>query len=172
MNPIYLRSATLGDLPTMSAIIQSAKELLKNDNIDQWQDGYPNLAQSRADVENKQAYVLMVNQQIGAMATFLTQPDPSYQTLRQGHWQQNGPYATFHRLAVNPEFRGQHLTNYLMSNLLTLAIQHDLANVRIDTHQDNLRMQHILNNWGFQKRGMIELQYQQGGVRVAYELNL
>ena len=39
--------------------------------------------------------------------------------------------------------------------------------IRIDTHEDNTVMHHLMNKYGFSKRGIIYLQ--NGAERIAYE---
>ena len=53
-----LRKAEFSDLSAITAIYKDAKEALKAQGIDQWQDGYPNEESARADIENGTSYVL------------------------------------------------------------------------------------------------------------------
>ncbi len=166
---IYLRPSQKTDVPAIMAILTKAKKLLAADQIDQWQNGYPNVEQIQADIQQQISWVLMVNQTIAATAALMLKPEPTYQDIRQGHWHNSQPYATIHRIAVDPQLRGQRLSTILLSNLVTVGLQQQRFNFRVDTHPQNLRMQHVVQQAGFQKRGEIQVT---DGLRWAYELNL
>ena len=52
------RKTTEKDLDSVIKIIDEAKEFLKINNIDQWQNGYPNKEVILRDIENDHSYVL------------------------------------------------------------------------------------------------------------------
>ena len=73
------------------------------------------------------------------MATFVLRggADPTYDIIYDGKWPNDKPYATIHRIASSGEATG----------IMHTALQYALTlydNIRIDTHRDNLVMQHLL----------------------------
>lgn len=112
MTVSYLRKTTLEDLPTVSKIITSAKEFLKAQGIDQWQDGYPDLEALEADVKNQIGYVLIIDNQIAGTTALLPDHDSNYDVIADGAWQgaADAKYTAIHRTAMSSDFRGQHLS--------------------------------------------------------------
>ncbi|MGX7059091.1 GNAT family N-acetyltransferase [Vagococcus humatus] len=172
MAATYVRLATLADLPQIMTIIAEAKELLKEDGSSQWQDGEPSRDTLQEDIHLQHCYLLVVGSQIAGVAALVTEPDPNYQQIAGEGWQKQGPYATIHRIAISPSFKGQHLGRYFFSNLLTLAYQKGFRQMRIDTHEMNIRMQSLIQAFGFSYQGIIYVSPNPEGKRLAYELSL
>ncbi len=171
MAAIYMRQATLSDLPTIMAIINEAKELLKKDGSPQWQDGRPNEEILTNDINHKHCFVLIYDHSIASTVS-LTGTDPHYAEI-DGQWHNNtDPYYTIHRIAISSQFRGKHLTNYLFSNIITYTLLQGIKNIRIDTHEINKRMQGLSLKFGFEYRGIVRVAEGETGLRYAYELNL
>lgn len=172
MANIYLRRSTSSDLNNIMAIIYQAKALLKQDGSPQWQSGTPNREMLSKDIEQKMHWVLIVNGEIAACATLQTFPDPTYRMI-QGKWENNtDPYATIHRVAIASQFRGMHLTKYLFSNLITMALVQGFKNIRIDTFRENVRMQGLIKSMGYHYCGLIHIDDPLDDERLAFELNL
>lgn len=173
MSTIYVRKATKKDVHAMMLIINQAKQLLKADGSQQWQNGSPNELKILDDIEQGYAYLLIVDDQIAGTAALLTDPDPHYETIIDGSWKNNdAPYATIHRIAISDQFRGRNLASYFMSNLLSLGYYQGFRNFRIDTHEKNVRTQGLIKKYGFEYRGRIFVDPSPHGERKAYELHL
>ena len=173
MSLIYLRQATLADLPTIMPIIANAKALLKADGSPQWQDGYPDEAAITADINNQQSWLLIVDGQVAGTAAQVVGDNADYHEITGTSWQNTtDTYATIHRIALNSAFAGQHLSHYFFSNLISQAYQTGIHNFRIDTHNMNKRMQAIAASFGYQYRGIIHVSEPGDNARRAYELNL
>ncbi|WP_348535301.1 GNAT family N-acetyltransferase [Lactobacillus sp. ESL0785] len=169
---IYIRWAEAKDLPAMMAIIAQAKQLLKSDGSPQWQDGHPNEEMFKADIAQKRAYVLIVGQEVAGVAVLQTTPELSYVQI-DGAWRNSTmPYATIHRIAFSDKYRGQHLGQIFISNLLSRGQFLGFHNFRIDTHALNKRMQGLIKKVGYHYCGIIHVNPTSDGARYAYELNL
>lgn len=168
----YIRLAENKDLAKIMNIIIDAKKLLKQDGIAQWQDGHPNEQMFQADINQKRAYVLIVDQELAGVAVLQTTPEPNYVNIA-GSWRnKDAPYATIHRVAISSAFRGQQLGKILLSNMISRGVLLGINNFRIDTHASNSRMQGLIKATGFRYRGIIYVNSSQDGMRYAYELNL
>lgn len=173
MSNIYMRSAQPTDLNQIMTIIDQAKALLKADGSSQWQDGHPDRATLTEDIAQHHCWVLIVNGQLAGTATLIVGEEPTYQEIQAGNWADTQhPYATFHRIALSAAFRGERLSDYFFSNLISQAYQQGVRHLRIDTHEQNQRMQHIVGTFGYQYRGIIYVNPTPDGKRLAYELNL
>ncbi|MFT4147636.1 MAG: GNAT family N-acetyltransferase, partial [Micrococcaceae bacterium] len=90
-----------------------------------------------------------------------------------GAWANNNdPYVSIHRLAINGDYRGMGLSNILFSNLITIAYASGIRNLRVDTHEANIVVQSLVKNFGFEYRGIVNIDGTPSGKRLAYELNL
>lgn len=172
----YLRKSTLTDLPEMLAIYAAAKQYLHQQQIDQWQDGYPDEESIKADIIQQRSYVLICDTRIAAVGVLATQGDPTYAAI-DGQWcsSSHQAYVAVHRTAVSEQFRGQHLAQILMSSLMTIAYHDGFKDIRIDTHPDNLGMQHVIQKSGFDYRGIVWLNGDSGNnrnKRWAYQIVL
>lgn len=169
----YLRKATNNDFPEIKNIIEQAKQLLKADGIDQWQDGYPDDTVLRNDIAQEINYVLIVDGKIAATGVIFEEKEQAYEAIEEGTWiKTEAPaYASLHRLAISPDFRGRHLSSTLMSHLITVASLKGYTDLRIDTHPENPRMQHVIKKAGFDYRGVVQLDMP-NGKRWAYQLVL
>lgn len=169
MQLYYVRKANDADLAQISEIFEQAKSILKQNGSPQWQNGAPTLMDFKNDIAKQQCYVLIVNQEVAGMATLQIGPDPNYKVISNGFWEQTSDYMVIHRVAIAFKYSGLHLNEFFFSNLLTLCRQ-NFKRVRIDTHERNLKMQHILNKFGFKECGVINVNDPVDPKRKAYEL--
>ncbi|ANZ65156.1 GCN5 family acetyltransferase [Secundilactobacillus paracollinoides] len=171
MTATYLRQATQADLPSITSIIHDAKGFLKQQGIDQWQDGYPADDDLKNDIDEGITYVLVVDGTVAGTAALHQGIDVNYLTIDDGEWQTGtlARYTAIHRIAVSSHFRGQHLANRLMSGLITISSILGYRDVRIDTHPDNQAMQHVIKTSGFNYRGKVYM-HDSKALRYAYEL--
>ncbi|MBW1605037.1 GNAT family N-acetyltransferase [Lactobacillus sp. Sy-1] len=172
MADIYVRKGTLADLPSIMQVIDEAKQLLKASGSSQWQDGYPYESTLQADIKNGINYVLIDNGEVAGTASLMFTEEPTYLDI-DGAWQNpNEQYSTIHRIAISSKFRGQHLSSYFMSNLITITELNGIQNIRFDTHRLNKAMQAVGKGFNFKYRGIIEVDHPDDPKRLAYELNL
>lgn len=146
---IAIRHAVLQDVPHLQALFAHARGMMAaTGNAHQWTDGYPDLELLHADIAGGDCYVVLKDAQIVATFVLRLGIDPTYNTIYNGQWLNDSPYATIHRIASNGKAKG----------IVHLAIQLALeqcCNIRIDTHRDNAIMHHILCKEGFKRCGII-----------------
>ena len=63
----------------------AAKTYFKNNDIDQWQDGYPNEETIEKDIENNEAYVLEEDGVILGTCMVTIHGEPAYNRI-EGKW--------------------------------------------------------------------------------------
>ncbi|MDD3026834.1 MAG: GNAT family N-acetyltransferase, partial [Erysipelotrichaceae bacterium] len=73
-----LRKSRDADIPQIMAIIDEAKSYLKSQNINQWQDGYPNSDVIKNDIILDRSFVLEDDGRIVATAMLEVAIDPTY----------------------------------------------------------------------------------------------
>lgn len=171
MPTTYLRRATEADLPAITAIINEAKAYLKEQHIDQWQGGYPDSATLKQDIKDGITFVLIYDGQVAGTAALHQGIDVNYLKVEGGQWIEgtDDHYSAIHRIAVASEFRGHHLSETLMTGLITISGLLGFKDIRIDTHPDNKGMQHVIISSGFDYRGIVHMQ-RDNALRYAYQL--
>ena len=161
---MILRPTKIEDISRVIDIINQAKTYFKNNDIDQWQDGYPNEETIEKDIENNEAYVLEEDGVILGTCMVTIHGEPAYNRI-EGKWILNCPYICVHRIAVDNEYKGKGLASTILDQVV--AMYPDYHSVRMDTHHDNLSMQSFLTKYGFKYYGEITLK--SGALRRAYE---
>lgn len=159
-----IRNTQLTDLETLRQIYAHAREQMKqNGNPSQWGDSHPSESVILADIRNSRSYVIEKNGKICGAFSFIIGDDPTYQVLEHGHWLNEAPYGTIHRLAGDGSVKG------IFAACLAWCLGR-IPNIRIDTHRDNLIMQHLLEKNGFIECGIIYTE--DNSPRLAYQKSL
>lgn len=161
-----IRKSNKDDVNYIMNLIHQAQDYFKKSGIDQWQDGYPLIANILDDIQKKHSYVLEECQIIGTMY-FAIESDPNYNVI-EGEWKtQQQPYAVIHRIVVDQNYKGQNYASHLLQYAVYQCIENHIQSIRIDTHEDNLSMQRFLLKNGFVKCGKITLE--SGAPRIGFE---
>ena len=157
---MQIRRTKKEDLERLLEIYASARKwMAENGNPNQWKDYWPYEDIVIDDIETKKSYVLLDGDKIVGVSALITGEDPCYSSLRGGSWLNDEPYVTIHRIAGDPEYHG------IFEEFLKFALTME-DNVRVDTHEDNKKMQHCLIKNGFKKCGIIRLDIDED--RIAY----
>ncbi|MBQ2794549.1 MAG: GNAT family N-acetyltransferase, partial [Oscillospiraceae bacterium] len=99
--------------------------------------------------------------------SFIAGTDPTYAEI-EGAWLTEGDnYLVVHRLGINPDWHGMGMGTALMGLADKICEVKKIASIRVDTHEDNISMQKLLEKCGFTRCGIIHLE--NGDPRVAYE---
>ena len=155
-----IRTATNADWETILKIYIRAREYMRQTgNPNQWKDDSPSLYVLREDIQKKQLFVLEDSDGIQGVFALIPGEDPTYRLI-EGRWLNNAPYAAIHRVASAGRKTG----------VLEVCLQYcqdNYRNLRIDTHEDNKIMQHLLIKFGFLRCGIIYLE--NGDSRIAYQ---
>ena len=172
MSLIFTRRAQNSDVDKIVQILQDAITFLKKNGSTQWQSGYPNRETVEEDIEKRVAWVLTVDNEVAGYAAVVIGKDPNYAKI-DGEWKNDvDSYATIHRIAISSKFRGMHLTQFFLSNIISLTYAQEIHNFRIDTGEKNKIVQHIATSHNFIKRGIIQVDDPINPDRLAYELNI
>lgn len=157
-----IRRATIGELPRVLAIYAEARAYMrKNGNPEQWGDGYPAEDTVRGDLEAGRLYVVCEESEIFGVFCYFFGDDPTYAKI-DGAWLNDAPYGVIHRIAVSADAHRRGIA----SSCFAFGCEQS-GNLKIDTHRDNLPMQHSLAKNGFTYCGTIYLE--DGSERMAYQ---
>lgn len=161
---MQIRQTTRRDLPEVMDIYAYAREQMKRSgNPSQWGDDRPSVAVIEKDIRDGNSFLLSENGELCGIFTFIKGEDPTYAVIEDGHWPNDEPYGVIHRIASSGRRRG------IMDFALAYC-EARIDNIRIDTHQDNLIMQHILEKHSYTRCGTIYVE--DGSPRIAYHKKL
>jgi ribosomal protein S18 acetylase RimI-like enzyme len=165
-----IRQSTLQDVPSIMTIINDAKAYLASQNIDQWQNGYPNEEQVKNDIEKEESYVVVNDEnQVMATSMFTLRKEPTYRVVIDGKWivPEEETYGVIHRLAIKKEYRKLGLATFLFDEFHQQLKNKNIKSLKIDTHEENLGMQSLIKKLGYQYCGIIYTSY--NAKRLAFE---
>lgn len=163
------RIAEIEDLNQIMVVIEDAKDYLKKQGVDQWQDGFPDESTIREDILHHKSYVFVEDEEIVGFMVLNLSEEPSYQTIYDGEWKlTSGRYITIHRTAIREGYRGKGLSIRMFFLAEQVALQNKMKSIRIDTHRDNQLMQHLCVKYGYEYCGVIHL-VRTEDERIAYE---
>ncbi len=156
------RGATRSDLPEILKIYARARETMAAaGNPAQWGTSFPPEELLKEDIDSNRLFVYLVNGELEAVFAFILGPDPTYAVIEDGKWLNDTlPYGTIHRLASAGKRKG------VATDVITWCLEH-CESLRADTHADNKTMQHILEETGFTRCGVIHVA--DGSPRFAYQ---
>ena len=155
-----VRKAELADLPRILEIYEYARGFMAaTGNPNQWGKINPPRETLEKDIAERKLHVVEDGEGICGVFFFSLGEDPTYACIYDGAWESDVPYGTIHRVASCG--RGgvfESCLDYCLG-----IIRH----LRIDTHDDNKVMQHVVEKHGFRRRGIICIA--DGSPRIAYE---
>lgn len=155
-----IRKTTLSDLDRVMEIYALARAFMrKTGNRTQWEDGYPPRSLIEKEIAAGRSFVIETESGVHAVFSFLLGEDPTYRRI-DGAWLSDGPYGTIHRIAGDGTLSGVFAAAVAFCQKVTLHL-------RVDTHEDNKIMQHVIEKSGFTRCGVILLA--NGAPRVAFE---
>ncbi len=156
-----VRKAEVRDLERVMEIFEAAKRYMhSHGNVNQWNGAYPQRELMSSEIACGHCYVVCDADNVVGTFCLIFGEDPTYAVIDDGQWKNEAPYGTIHRLASDGSVKGiGHACIEFCYNIL--------ENLRADTHEDNLTMQHLLEKEGFVRCGIIHLK--DGAPRIAYQ---
>ena len=155
-----IRQARLEDLDEILKIYDHAKIFMaQTGNPTQWAGSYPQRELLEEDIGNHGLYVVTEAGKICGVFYFVIGPDPTYLVIENGAWHSDKTYGTIHRIAGNG-------TGGVFGAVLDFC-KRQIDYLRIDTHEDNKVMQHVVTKHGFQPCGIIYTD--DGSPRIAFD---
>ena len=151
-----LRNIQAGEEQIAMEIIGQAKAYLKEQGIDQWQTGYPNMEAILGDIEKQRGYFFLEDGVIFGYACIDYEGEPAYKELK-GEWLSpvDADYVVVHRMAFSEESRGKGLADVAFRLVAEQAKAKGIENFRVDTDEANKIMQSVLKKNGFTYCGVI-----------------
>jgi len=161
------RKAAEKDINAIMNIINQAQNYFKEQGIDQWQNGYPNRQTIRNDIENGNSYVLLKNDIVVGTVAIIPGIEKTYEAIYNGEWKSSGKYITIHRIAIDVRYKRLGFATMILDKAEEMCKKKDINSIRIDTHEENLPMQNLLQKNNYEYCGIIYLE--DGSKRLAFE---
>ena len=163
---MQIRLAKEKDLPQIRTIYDAAKSYMDaSGNPNQWGAGYPPEEYLREDIFLSRLYVCEEEDILHGVFLFAVTDDPTYHYI-EGAWLNEEPYGVIHRIASDGVKKG--IFRMVEEFCKEKMAEQNVTNLRIDTHEDNKTMQHLVEKCGFERCGIIYLA--NGSPRIAYQL--
>lgn len=157
-----VRPAHTADAPAIMTVLEAARGIMRaSGNMNQWVNGYPSQAVILGDIASGYGHVVEDDSAVVGYFAFIPSPEPTYARIYEGRWlDDSAPYHVVHRIGSTPQSHG------VFGAIMDFCFSQD-PNIRIDTHRDNLIMQHCICKAGFSYCGIIFLE--SGDERLAYQ---
>ena len=160
---LRIEKAAPGMLPRLMELYDGGRRFMRSvGNMNQWTGGFPRRELIEDDIRRGKLYVCLDGDAVVGVFYFDVAPDKTYGVI-DGEWLDGDEYGVIHRITTDRSTHG----------VGTFCIEWALArcgNVRIDTHEDNAPMRHLLGKLGFTECGVIYLE--NGDPRVAYQKHI
>ncbi len=163
---IELRLATKEEIPLCMEFINDAREHQREQGFIQWTRKSPNAGHIEHDIDHKCGYLLIDDGVPFGYFCLSFDVEHAYERIH-GQWLSDSDYAVIHRLAFGKSARGKGASKVVFRLAKEICIDRGIYSIRIDTHKDNAKMQHILAREGFSFCGVVCYDV---GLRNAYEL--
>ena len=162
------RKTKYSEIPAVMKLINQAKSYMKEQGIDQWQNGYPNEGEIAMDIAKGYSYVMEENGKIIGTMAVLFDGEPTYDKIYEGSWKTDEKdYVAIHRVAVDSECKGKGIAGAMIDEVVNMCREKGVRSIKNDTHKDNLSMQRMQAKNGFEYCGVIYLE--DGAERIAFE---
>ena len=156
-----IRKANINDLLEILEIYAYARSFMaQNGNPTQWGNTTPKKELLIENINDGLLYVVEEDGELQGVFYFSLENDPTYDVIKDGSWLSDKPYGVIHRIASAGKKKG------VLKTCIEFCLE-KTNHIRIDTHENNTVMHHLLTKYGFSKRGIIFLQ--NGDERIAYE---
>ena len=167
MNSLTLRLATEQDIPCAMTMIQDAKNYQKEIGLNQWSEVYPAIEDITEDIAAGKGYFLCDGETKVGYLCLDTDGEEAYNGL-EGQWltADDAVYLVVHRLAMSASCRGKGYSSAVFPLAEQFCKEHGIGSIRVDTHEENQIMQHLIPKAGFTYCGLV---YYFGSPRTAFE---
>ena len=145
---ITITKAKFEELNEIEKIYDLARKFMKESgNPNQWKNNHPSRELLEDFIKREVLYVVKYNNKICASFACILGEDETYKKI-EGAWLSDTPYVTIHAIASDKTLKG-------VFGLVLNYIQIKYKHIRIDTHNDNKIMQHLILKNGFKYCGII-----------------
>ena len=152
------------ELDQALVIYENARAFMRRiGNMNQWKDNWPPVEVLQDDIVKHRLYGVFHDDVLAGVFAYWCGPhaEATYDVIYDGSWQCDSPYGVVHRIAA-AEGSGAG------KEAIRWAVRASDGHLRMDTHENNAAMRHVLESLGFRQCGIILLT--NGDPRIAFEI--
>jgi ribosomal protein S18 acetylase RimI-like enzyme len=152
---MIIRKAKISDVKEIMLMYKSCvKGMIAND-IDQWDDTYPNTEVITQDLEKQSYYIAEIEGEIIGGINIDRNQDKTYLEI---DWKdKSDSFLVVHRLGVKEEFWKKKIGKKLMTFAENMVIEKGLKSIRLDTYSGNPKAMEFYRRLGYRELGSINL---------------
>ncbi len=162
---IGFKLAKKKDIPLCMQFIDEARRHQREQGFYQWTETSPNIENIADDVANCRGYLVTDDDVPFGYVCISFDGEPAYASP-EVKWLSEQGYAVIHRLAFSSSGRGKGASKAVFRFACRLCAANGIFSLRIDTHEDNKKMRHIIEREGFTYCGIV---YYHESPRMAFE---
>ena len=152
---MIIRKANIFDLSNIMLVYKSCVNGMLENDIDQWDDTYPNSNIIHKDIKAKTYFLAEMKGEVIGGINIDRNQDPSYLMI---DWKdKSNQFLVVHRLAVKKEKWGNKVGALLMKFTEKLAVKKKYKSIRLDTYSGNPQAIYFYKKLGYNKLGNINL---------------
>nr|WP_251025973.1 GNAT family N-acetyltransferase [Bacillus sp. ISL-47] len=133
-------------------IVKQTVDIMESEDNDQWNRTYPQDQDFLTDIKAGTLYTAVLN---GSVTGSITVDQVQAEEYRGAGWRKDAPCYVFHRLAVDPEIRGEGIASKLIKFAESYAVDQGVTYMRTDTYSLNKKAQSLFEKNGYIKVGTI-----------------
>lgn len=122
-------------------------------NIDQWDEIYPDRETLETDIRQQEMYVIESDARICGFIIVNDDQPPEYGEV---NWNMAGRVLVIHRLTVAPDCQSQGFAQRLMRHAESLAKTNGCHTIRLDAFADNPRALKLYERLGYRRAGLVQ----------------
>lgn len=150
-----IQKAKISEIGDIMLMYKSCVEGMLANNIDQWDESYPNKDIIMQDLIAQTYFIVIEHNIIIAGINIDQNQDKTYLPLK---WKdKKNQFLVVHRLAVKEFFWGKGIGKSLMIFTEKLAIKKGLNSIRLDTYSGNPKAMNFYKRIGYNEVGTINL---------------
>ncbi|GKX29321.1 N-acetyltransferase [Vallitalea longa] len=149
----YIAKASINDIEKIMMLIKACVNNMRTNNIDQWDDKYPDIEIVTKDITEGNLYIMKDDDNIYGMVTINEKQEDEYSEVI---WRSDSSkILVVHRLAVDPQVQGNDIGKSLMKFAEDSAILKHYDSIRLDTYCGNPIALDFYRKLGYERVGHI-----------------
>lgn len=147
----FFEKAQDGDKDEVMQLLNAAKENMKENGIDQWDEIYPAISDVSKDIKEGTLTLVKQGGKLVAVYTLNKHQDAAY---KFGDFKDNSDnYIVLHRLCVNPKYEGMGIAARTLKHIDEEALKEGFSSIRLDVFTKNPRAVKLYENAGYSYAG-------------------
>lgn len=147
----FFEKAQDGDKDEVMQLLNAAKENMKENGIDQWDEIYPAISDVAKDIKEGTLTLVKQGGKLVAVYTLNKHQDAAY---KFGNFKDNSDnFIVLHRLCVKPEYRGMGIAARTLRYIDEEALKEGFSSIRLDVFTKNPRAVKLYESAGYSCAG-------------------